>query len=271
MVSLQVVTTPTYEWLAKQVQGCSSRMLVSSPYVNQGLVNLTGMAPAGVSRTLVTRTDLRDFAVGASNLDTLCSLAKEGVVVRSLSNLHAKIYIFDETAALVTSANATVSGMWRNLECGLSTYDKQIVKGLARSLLHGLGAGAPPRILPYKELDALHGPLQAIKVSLPDPARIPSQDGGLAVKPTFSILDKEAIIKGFTGWRKLTFEGVLDMPQDGFRLNDLFKACEAKIAQMYPKNRHVLAKLRQQLQALKAVGIVEFVTPGYYRCTMAHS
>ena len=142
--SLQVVTTPTFDRLAEYAQSCTRRMLVSSPYVNNGIKDLTSMVSPGVSRILITRTDLRDFAVGSSSLDTLCSLASEGVVIRSVSNLHAKVYIFDDAAALVTSANATTAGMWRNLECGLSTDDRCVVKQLTESLLSGFGLGAKP-------------------------------------------------------------------------------------------------------------------------------
>lgn len=79
MVDLEIVITPTFEWVAKYARACTSSMIVASPYVNNGIMKLTDMVSKEVSRTLVTRTDLRDFAVGASNLDTLCSLAREGV------------------------------------------------------------------------------------------------------------------------------------------------------------------------------------------------
>ena len=124
--NLQVVTTPTFDWLAQKARECRSRVLIASPYVNNGFIQLTDLVPRDVSRTLVTRTDMRDFALGASNLETLCTLARDGVTVRSLSDLHAKIYIFDDTSALVTSANATYSGMYSNWECGLGTSDSKL-------------------------------------------------------------------------------------------------------------------------------------------------
>ena len=121
---LQIVTTPTIDWLVKYAKACNSRMLICSPYVNNGIIGLTNHIPKNVSQALITKTDLRDFAVGASNLDTLCTLAHDGMVIRSLNNLHAKMYIFDETAALITSANATYSGLNLNLECGIGMHDK---------------------------------------------------------------------------------------------------------------------------------------------------
>ena len=270
MANLQIVTTPTRDWLAKHARTCTKRMLVGSPYVNDAIIELTDMVSNEVSRTLVTRTDLRDFAVGSSNLDTLCALAKEGVTVRSLGGLHAKLYVFDDSSALVTSANATMSGMWRNLECGLGTEDKRVVKQLARSLMRGLGADAPPQRMKHEELEALYAPLEAIKASLPKPLpKAAKKSDEPATGATFSIPDRERLLKGFKGWQRLTLEGVLAMPEDGFRLNDLVAVCGPVAARRYPRNRHVPDKLRQQLQLLKAIGLVEFVTPGHYKRTMS--
>ena len=265
----QIVTTPTFDWLAEHARGCSSRILVGSPYVNDGITNLTNLVSKEVSLTLVTRTDLRDFALGASNLDTLCNLAKDGVAIHSLSYFHAKMYIFDCSSALVTSAKATFSGMYRNFECGLATEDNQVVKQLAKSLLSGLGADNPPRKMKFEELESLHVPLKAIKASLPKPPSVAPIDNVSAVEATFSISDNEMLLEGFSGWLRLTLRGVLAMPESGFGLQDLVNECGSVATREYPKNRHVEAKLRQQLQRLRDIGIVDFVSPGQYRRTMS--
>lgn len=163
---LQIVTTPTFDWLKGRAQGCRSRMVIGSPYVNNGIRALTDLVPKEASRVLVTRTDLRDFAVRASNLDSLCALARDGVTIKSLNNLHAKMYIFDD-AALVTSANATFSGMRRNLECGLATSNEPVVEQLATALIRGFGARRYPPTMRLPELEALYESVAAIRVDLP--------------------------------------------------------------------------------------------------------
>ena len=77
----RIVTTPTFDWLAEYAKACNSQVLIGSPYVNDGIFGLTNLIGKGVSCTLITRTDLRDFAVGASNLDTLCTLAQSGMTM----------------------------------------------------------------------------------------------------------------------------------------------------------------------------------------------
>ena len=39
----QIVTTPTFDWLAERARDCNSRILVGSPYVNDGIINLTNL------------------------------------------------------------------------------------------------------------------------------------------------------------------------------------------------------------------------------------
>ena len=268
---LQVVTTPTIDWLAEYARACNSRVLICSPYVNNGIIGLTNHVPENVSRTLITKTDLRDFAGGSSNLNTLCTLAREGVAIRSLNNLHAKMYIFDETAALITSANATYSGLNRNLECGIGTEDGAVVRQLAESLLSGLGTGEPPCHVGVDELESLHIPLEAIRATFPEhPREIPPQAGDAPIaEAEFSISDREALLGGFNGWQKLTLRGVLDMPEEGFGLQELLDICEPVAAVEYPDNHNVRPKLRQQLQLLRDLGLVEFISRGRYKRTMS--
>jgi type II restriction enzyme len=49
-----------------------------------------------------------------------------------------------------------------------------------------------------------------------------------------------------------------------FSLADIYKF-EAELASLHPANRHVQPKIRQQLQELRKMGILEFLTPGHYR------
>ena len=269
--NLEVVTTPTFERLAEYAQKCSKRMLVGSPYVNNAMVDLTRLLPSGVSRTLVTRTDIRDFAVGSSNLDTLCALAKDGMTIRSLNNLHAKIYIFDNRIALVTSANATNAGMWRNLECGLSTDDRQVVSQLSISLMRRFdeeGRQRIPKMMKLRDLEGLYPQIEAIKVDIPEKPQEVSQDSGLEVGATFTIADRDAFLRQFGGWRRVTIEGVLDMPTEYFTLREFNMLCVPRGEKRFPKNTRVKEKLRQQLQDLRDRGYVEFIRRGYYRRTM---
>jgi type II restriction enzyme len=49
-----------------------------------------------------------------------------------------------------------------------------------------------------------------------------------------------------------------------FQLDDVY-AFENRLSQLYPNNRHVRQKIRQQLQVLRDQGYLDFVSRGYYR------
>ena len=70
-----------------------------------------------------------------------------------------------------------------------------------------------------------------------------------------------------TGWTQLTFEGVLQVGDRDFSLDDLFALCEPRAREQYPNNKHVRAKLRQQLQRLRDLEALEFLGRGRYRKT----
>lgn len=63
-----------------------------------------------------------DIVSGATSLESLRSLIEAGVQCRYLSNgprFHAKVYIFGDESAVVTSANLTGNGLDSNIEVGI--------------------------------------------------------------------------------------------------------------------------------------------------------
>ena len=72
---------------------------------------------------VITRYNLSEFADGVSDIEALRSLLDVGAAVRGIRNLHAKLYIFGSSRAIVTSANLTEAGVNRNHEFGAVTED----------------------------------------------------------------------------------------------------------------------------------------------------
>ena len=102
---------------------------------------------------------------------------------------------------------------------------------------------------------------------MPQEVLVPSSD----TEPEFSVTDDATLLAGFRGWTNLTLRGVLALPPGDFVLEDLVKILEPLATLEYPKNRHVQAKIRQQLQILREHGVVDFVNyQGVYRRTMQH-
>jgi type II restriction enzyme len=66
------------------------------------------------------------------------------------------------------------------------------------------------------------------------------------------------------GWLIEVMKCVESMGRQEFTLDDVY-AFESKLGRLYPGNRNVRPKIRQQLQFLRDRGFLDFVSRGYYR------
>jgi type II restriction enzyme len=66
------------------------------------------------------------------------------------------------------------------------------------------------------------------------------------------------------GWATLTLRSIRELRQEVFDLNDIYRK-EEEFARIYPDNRHIRPKIRQQLQLLRDLGYLEFLGAGKYR------
>lgn len=66
------------------------------------------------------------------------------------------------------------------------------------------------------------------------------------------------------GWAASLLNLLRQLPDNRFSLNDAY-IFESVLAELYPGNRHVRPKIRQQLQVLRDAGIIMFEARGQYR------
>lgn len=67
----------------------------------------------------------------------------------------------------------------------------------------------------------------------------------------------------FRGWLADVLRCVEEL-YSSFTLEN-FYAFESELASKHPNNRNIRPKIRQQLQMLRDLGTIEFVSPGVYR------
>jgi hypothetical protein len=259
-----IVVTPTDKWLKTALNKCSKSFSVSSPYVGAYLREVVSNLDTDVSITLLTRTLLTDFASNASNLDAVCELATRTGGILSLSSLHAKVYVIDYKHALITFANATFSGMYRNRECGFEITRRKDVDLLHKLIESGFGTVPKPQIWTVDDLDELREPVEQLRAALPRVAILREQ--AIEVPPRIRLQRKryDRLIESFSGWLRLTIDGISRIPSDIFTMNEVVAACAPLAAAQYPDNRHVREKLRQQMQRLRDLGLVLFLGNGRY-------
>jgi HKD family nuclease len=106
--------------LLKLCKEASEDIVIISPYItHRPIIEVAEDLKAARIR-LLTKLSLKDFIVGASDIDVLLGLARNPKVkLRYYTDLHAKIYLFDKRKAVITSANFTDRGLSDNLEYGV--------------------------------------------------------------------------------------------------------------------------------------------------------
>ena len=72
------------------------------------------------------------------------------------------------------------------------------------------------------------------------------------------------VTSNIRGWTLEVLKAVRKLNKSEFSLSDIYKLEESLVAS-YPDNRNVRPKIRQQLQKLRDIGLLEFVTLGHYR------
>ena len=73
------------------------------------------------------------------------------------------------------------------------------------------------------------------------------------------VKDMDSFLANLTGWQRLVLQGILSLQERAFSLSAVYEACAKSAQESFPGNAHVNAKIRQQLQQLRDVGVIEFV------------
>jgi type II restriction enzyme len=105
--------------------------------------------------------------------------------------------------------------------------------------------------------------------AIPPDARIKIVSDGKPVAPT-AVREQNARLRPLakikseqSGWTLDVLNVVRSLGKSEFDLADVYKS-DAKLAKLHPANRHVRDKIRQQLQILRDLGLLEFLGGGEY-------
>ena len=260
-----IVISPTHDWLAAARKTCNTSIKIASPYIGAYLNKQIDKLSGKVNVTLLTRTSLADFASRASDLEAVLKVAHRSGGILSLSSLHAKVYIVDDALALVTSANATFSGMHRNHECGFQVTEPSAIATLSALIVSGFGATHRPRLWTIDDLLELREPVKALRAALPKKPKIKDLELATASKIELSQKQLNQLLETLPAWTRLTVEGITTIHAEVFTMDSVWAACQPLAAIRFPNNRHVREKLRQQLQVLRDMGFVLFLGGGRYQ------
>ena len=108
-----------------------SELRIVCPFIQAGALDrLLALRPE--RSRVITRFNLNDFAAHVSDIRVLPTLLKQDALVRGIRHLHAKFYVFGQSAAIVTSANLTRAGLDSNHEFGVVIKDREAIASCRR-------------------------------------------------------------------------------------------------------------------------------------------
>ena len=124
MEMFEILKSPWQNIFLNLLARAKIAVYLASPFIKQQTAQLIAQnTNSGVDFRYINSFKLSNFHRGASDLEALRILKKSGFKQKSVHNLHAKFFIFDNTA-VITSANLTPGGLRNNLEYGVLLHDK---------------------------------------------------------------------------------------------------------------------------------------------------
>ncbi len=126
-MSFRLVETDWERELADAYKAHSKQVRIVCPFIKRGAVERLLRTAKPDAIQVITRFNLADFAEGVSDISALRYLLDHGAQVRGGRNLHAKLYLFGQGRAIVTSANLTNAALLHNYELGFVAEDAAII------------------------------------------------------------------------------------------------------------------------------------------------
>lgn len=126
-MSFRLVDTGWDVVLTDAIRADRSCTRIVCPFIKKGAARRLLACGRPQTLQIITRFNLGDFCAGVSDLAALRLLLDNGAVIRGVRNLHAKLYLFGDSRAIVTSANLTEAALLRNHEFGFVAEDAGIV------------------------------------------------------------------------------------------------------------------------------------------------
>ena len=266
--AIEIVKSPWQDLFVSLVRDAKKRIHLASPYIKSltAKMLINNLPKRKLDVKYISSFKLEDFLRGSSDIEAFRIFDSNCIVVKNIYKLHAKLFIFDETA-IITSGNLTRNGLNFNIEYGVMV-NGQLVKNIIKDFQE---IWQNPEC--YKINSAILDRAEKIIQNSPKKyfRKISSNDQRFFNKtmrdPQTDDLytgGNESIVENLTAWEKEIFHCLGEIATGIFKLSQVY-SFEALLQLKFPRNHHIRDKIRQQLQNLRDIGLIEFVEPGIYR------
>lgn len=267
-MKVEIITNPAVDIFLDLIRN-SQEQLLASPFIKANVAEMILQNKTSKAKTsLLTSYKLNNFHRNSSDLTALKSFIKNRIAVRNYPRLHAKTYIFDSRQAIITSANLTLGGLRGNYECGVLISDSNIVARLKSDFMQIFADEDKVSYVTGEIISITEDILSKVPKEKQVKFEKSEKDlfAKLAYEPEDDLFDGgiSTIADTLFGWRLDIFNVVLGIPAKIFKLEHVY-AHKQHLQKLHPENRNIEAKIRQQLQELRDLGLIDFLGSGVYR------
>ncbi len=244
---MKILKNPWKDELIHLIENSEKSIQITSPFVKEDICReiLEAKKP-NIRFELIT--DLPNAYSGALDLTGLELIIKNKGIVKSYPKLHSKIYIFDSKKAIITSGNLTNGGLLKNFEYGVLLDEIKIVseiQGDFDKISKEASVVENKQITLAEKIKKLSKPIQNQR----------EETNTYIIENTNNSIESSLKLKG---WKLSMFKIISKLNQE-FKLEEVYKF-EEELRKHYPKNKNIRPKIRQQLQFLRDLGLIEFLS-----------
>jgi len=166
---------------------------------------------------------------------------------------------FDDSKAIITPGNLTYGGSMKNYEYGIYLDNKSLLKKIT-SDYNELSKNERTGLVRKTDLETVKQILSKIPKSVSP--QLPSFEIETPEEKLDIIeLPIEYIESSLKGWKLEVFKCINTIPNQIVTINEINKS-ENYLRNKYLDNQHITDKIRQQLQHLRDLGLIEFLGNG---------
>ena len=260
---MKLIKNPWDKLLYSLVSSSKNSIRITSPFVKYNITNsVLNSKPTKTTLALITSFKLMNYYTKVSDLNALELILSKNGDIKNFQKLHSKVYIFDDKSAIITSSNLTNGGLIKNFEYGIFIEEHNLVNNIVNDF-EELYANEITGSITLQEI------LQAKEIISKVPPSKPIVLREIETKKELEITDiytggVDSIKSSLSGWKLEVFNCLLDIPKDFFTLGELNKFI-SRLKKLFPHNYNIEAKIRQQLQNLRDIGLVQFLGRGSYQ------
>ena len=260
---MKILKNPWKAEFLKHISDCDDSIRITTPFIKDDICReMLSAKKESVLLELVTSLKLMNAYSGVLDLSALRRIINGNGSVKNYPKLHSKIYLFDNKKVIITSGNMTKGGMERNFEYGIYTEEHEIINKVLNDF-ESLKENENTGTIRIEEIDTLKNILDKIpasqRITIPNIQELTPEENSDIIEVPHEILSSS-----LKGWTKEVFKCILAIPNQKFDLNEI-NEFEPVLRSIYPGNMHISAKIRQQLQQLRDIGLIEFLGSGRYK------